>query len=146
MADQGLGGRPVHGDLRDLISRSFREGAVVAVGPDDPLTVTYARMRLYDVSQLAVVDGEKLVGIVDEGDLLMAVRRDDVAFDKPVREVMTSNIRSIDYRASIEELMPILDAGLVAVVNDEQGFHGMVTRIDVLNFLRNEHGKKKERT
>jgi cystathionine beta-synthase len=144
MADQGLGGRPVHGDLRDLISRSFREGAVVAVGPDDPLTVTYARMRLYDVSQLAVVDGEKLVGIVDEGDLLMAVRRDDTAFDKPVREVMTSNIRSIDYRASIEDLMPILDAGLVAVVNDEQGFHGMVTRIDVLNFLRNEHGKKKE--
>jgi cystathionine beta-synthase len=146
MADQGLGGRPVHGDLRDLISRSFREGAVVAVGPDDPLTVTYARMRLYDVSQLAVVDGEKLVGIVDEGDLLMAVRRDDAAFDKPVRQVMTSNIRSIDYRASIEELMPILDAGLVAVVNDEQGFHGMVTRIDVLNFLRNEHGKKKEGT
>jgi cystathionine beta-synthase len=144
MADQGLSGRAARGDLRDMISRSFREGAVVAVGPDDPLTVTYARMRLYDVSQLAVVDGEKLVGIVDEGDILMAVRRDDAAFDRPVRQVMTSNVRSIDYRSSIEELMPILDAGLVAVVNDEQGFYGMITRIDVLNFLRNEHEKKKD--
>ncbi|HEX4053164.1 MAG TPA: cystathionine beta-synthase [Tepidisphaeraceae bacterium] len=145
MADQGLAGRTIYGDLRDLISRPFREGAVVTVGPDDPLTVTYARMRLYDVSQLAVMDGEKLVGIVDEGDLLLAVRRDDAAFDRPVRQVMTTNIQSIDHRASIEELLRGLDAGLVAVVNDQQGFHGMITRIDVLNFLRKEHTKKKDR-
>ncbi len=58
---------------------------------------------------------------------------------------MTANIRTIDHRASIEELLPILDAGLVAVVNDKQGFHGMITRIDVLNFLRKEHAKKKDR-
>jgi cystathionine beta-synthase len=146
MADQGLSGRAMCGDLRDLIGRPFREGAVVAVGPEDVLTVAYARMRLYDVSQLAVLENEKLVGIVDEGDLLLAVRRDDAAFESPVRQVMTSNIQSIDHRASIEDLLRILDAGLVAVVNDPQGFHGMITRIDVLNFLRKEHAKKKDRT
>jgi cystathionine beta-synthase len=146
MADQGISGRPLYGDLRDLISRPFREGAVVAVAPDDPLTITYARMRLYDVSQLAVVDGEKLAGIVDESDVLLAVRSDNAAFDRPVRQVMTTNIHTIGHLAKFEELLPILDAGLVAVVNDEQGFHGIITRIDVLNFLRKEHTKKKDRT
>jgi cystathionine beta-synthase len=145
LADQGMGGRASSGDLRDLISRPFGEGAVVAVAPDDPLTVTYQRMRLYDVSQLAVMDGEKLVGIVDEGDLLLAIRRDDAAFDWPVRNVMSANVRTIDHRAGFEELTAILDAGLVAVVSDQQGFHGMITRIDVLNFLRKERTKKTER-
>jgi len=146
LAEQGMGSRTSAGDLRDFISRPFNEGAVVAVSPNDPLTVTYARMRLYDISQLAVIDGEKLVGIVDEGDLLLAVRRADSAFDRPVREVMTANVRTIDRRATLDELMSILDSGLVAVVSDSDGFHGIITRIDVLNFLRKEHAKKKERT
>jgi len=144
MADQGMAGRSSSGDLRDFITRPFREGAVVAVSPDDPLTVTYARMRLYDVSQLAVMESDKLVGIVDEGDLLLAVRRGESAFDRPVREVMTSSIRTIDPGARVDELMSILDSGLVAVVSDASGFHGIITRIDVLNFLRKEHRKKKE--
>ncbi len=142
LADQGLSGRQAHGDLRDMISRPFREGAVVAVGPDDPLAVTYARMRLYDISQLAVMVEEKLVGIVDEGDLLLAVRAGGEAFERPVHEVMTANVRTIDHRAGLGELMAILDTGLVAVVSDEEGFHGMITRIDVLNFLRKEQMRK----
>jgi cystathionine beta-synthase len=144
LADQGLAGREKHGDLRDLISRPFREGAVVAVEPNDPLTVTYARMRLYDISQLAVMDEGKLVGIVDEGDLLLAVRKNDAAFDGPVRDVMSANVRTIDHRAGFEDLMGILEAGLVAVVSDADGFHGIITRIDVLNFLRKERNKRRE--
>jgi cystathionine beta-synthase len=143
MADQGLSGRPTHGDLRDLISRPVEEQAVVAVAPDDPLTVAYARMRLYDVSQLAVLDGEKLAGIVDEGDLLLAVQRSDDAFDRPVREVMTSNVKTVDRRATIDQLMPIFEAGQVPLVKDETGFHGLITRIDVLNFLRKQHGARR---
>jgi len=145
MADQGLGGRTPVGDLRDLVGRPFREGAVVAVIPDDPLTVTYARMRLHDVSQLPVMDGQKVVGIVDEGDLLLAVRGGEARFDRPVREVMTANVRTIDRAAPLDELMSILDGGLVAVVSDTDGFVGIVTRIDVLNYLRKEHTKRKER-
>jgi cystathionine beta-synthase len=134
--DQGLGDRPVFGDLRDLISRSYREHEVVAVGPDDPLTVIFTRMKMFDVSQLPVLDGGRVVGIVDEGDLLLAVYRDRNAFEQPVRDVMTTRVHTVDRGASIGELMPIFDAGLVAVVNDDQGFHGLITRIDVLNFLR----------
>jgi cystathionine beta-synthase len=145
LADQGLTGKDAHGDLRDLITRPAREGAVVAVAPEDPLTVTYARMRLYDVSQLAVMEDDKLVGIVDEGDLLMAVKQNDAAFDSPVRDVMTANVRTIDHRAGLDELSSILDAGLVAVVSDADGFHGIITRIDVLNFLRKERQKRRER-
>ena len=138
MADQGLSGRPTYGDLRDLVSRPFREGAVVTVEPADPLSVAYTRMRLYDVSQLAVVEGDGLAGIVDESDLLLAAQADPAAFERPVRDVMSRNVQAVDYRAGIQELGPLFDAGLVAVVNDDIGFYGLITPIDVLNHLRKQ--------
>ena len=45
----------------------------MSVGPDDPLLTAYGRMKLYDVSQLPVMDGERIVGIVDETDVLLHV-------------------------------------------------------------------------
>ena len=55
-----------------MISHRFAEGAVISVGPDDLLNIAYTRMRLYDVSQLPVLEGAKIVGILDESDLLLA--------------------------------------------------------------------------
>lgn len=143
LAEQGLAHRAPKGDLRDLIARPFNEGAVVSVSPDDLLNVAYVRMRLYDVSQLPVLVNGLLVGIMDESDLLLAAH--DPApggFDRPVGELMTRKVQTVDPRAKIEELFPIFDAGLVAVVNDENGFHGLITRVDVLNFLRKRRGRK----
>jgi hypothetical protein len=31
----------------------------------------------------------------------------------------------------------------VVVVSDDEGFHGLITRIDVLNYLRRKHQQKK---
>ena len=46
----------------------------MTVGPDDTLLTAYGRMRLADVSQLPVLDDGKLVGIVDESDILLRSR------------------------------------------------------------------------
>ena len=37
LAEQGLAEREQHGDLRDLVARSHREGGTVTVGPEDTL-------------------------------------------------------------------------------------------------------------
>ena len=36
----------------------------------------------------------------------------------------------------LEELFAIFDTGRVAIVSDDLGFHGLITRVDVLNHLR----------
>ena len=66
MADQGLRCGPTFGDLRDLIVRRFADGGVVSIGPDDPLHIAYSRMRLYDVSQLPVLENARVVGVVTD--------------------------------------------------------------------------------
>ena len=62
--------RPQAGDLSDYIALRHDEGATVTAAPDDTLSTVLARMRLYDISQLPVLDNNKVVGIIDEWDLL----------------------------------------------------------------------------
>lgn len=138
MADHGFRSSPPFGDLRDLIVRRHADGAVVSVAPDDALTVAYARMRLYDISQLPVIENNAVVGIVDESDLLLAARESAGAFDQPIREFMTSKLQTVTRQARIEDLLPIFDAGQVVIVCDDLGFHGLITRVDVLNSLRRQ--------
>lgn len=136
MADQGFLSVPTYGDLRDLIGRRADQGATVSVGPDDTLLFAYSRMKLYDVSQLPVLDQGKLVGLVDESDLLLAVGDEEAGFKKPVRDVMSSSLVTVSSKTSMQELRAILDRGMVAIVVDEGTFRGLVTRIDLLNWLR----------
>jgi cystathionine beta-synthase len=136
MRDQGfLGGEP-RGDLRDLIARSPERGAVVSVAPADALSIAHARMKLYELSQLPVLDEGRIVGILDESDLLLAVSRDEKSFDRPAREVMSTRLTTVPVNAPLESLFPIFEQGLVAIVCDQDRFAGLITRIDVINYLR----------
>jgi cystathionine beta-synthase len=77
MADQGFLPRAQSGDLRDLITRSFAANAVISVTPTDTLLTAHARMRMYDISQLPVIQDAKVVGMLDESDLLLAAIDDE---------------------------------------------------------------------
>ena len=136
MADQGLVDRVQTGDLRDLVSRRHADGAVVTVGPGDPLLVAYGRMKLHGVSQLPVMEGGKIIAIIDESDLLLAATADPAHLRDPVRDVMSKRLETVQVVTPIPRLLPMFDQGLVPVVVDGDEFVGLLTRIDLLNFLR----------
>jgi len=104
MEDQGFIERPATGDLRDLIGRRHDLGAAVTLAPDDRLQVAYARMKLHDVSQLPVLDGDRIVGLLDESDLLLGVIENPAHFDEPVSAAMSSSIETIAVDAPIAAL------------------------------------------
>ena len=136
MLDNGFIERPQYGDLRDLILRPYSQRDTVVVSPTDLLTTAYQRMKLYDVSQLPVMEGEKLVGIVDESDVLLHVYGDEERFRDPVSTAMVSKLDRLDVKSPIEALLPVFDRGQVAIITDGDAFLGLITRIDLLNYLR----------
>jgi cystathionine beta-synthase len=136
MADHGLIDRPHHGDLRDIISRPHDEGAAVFVVPDDPLNAAYARMKLHDVSQLPVLEGDRVVGVIDESDLLVAVFDDPSRFGDQVASAMSARVETVLYTAPLHDLLPVFERGHVVVVRDGSRFLGLITRIDLVNHLR----------
>ena len=136
MLDNGFLDREQHGDLRDLLLRPFARRDTIVIGPNELLMTAYTRMKLYDVSQLPVMDGDQLVGIVDESDVLMHVHADQSRFRDPVSTAMITTLQKIDVRSPIEALLPVFERGLVAIVMDGERFLGLITRIDLLNYLR----------
>ncbi len=137
MTDQGFIERETFGDLRDLIARRHADRATVIARPDDTLLAAYGRMKLYDVSQLPVLDADGAVaGIIDESDILLTVFRDEERFADAVSSAMTERLETIDAQRPLEDLIPIFDHDRVAIVVREGGFVGLITRIDLLNHLR----------
>ncbi len=136
MQDQGFLSRAAHGDLRDLIGRRHAEGAVVTVGPDDTLLTAHGRCKLYDISQLPVIADERIVGLIDESDLLLAVSTNPARFHEPVRNYMSANLETIAPDAELPALLDIFERGQVPIVCEGERFLGLITRIDLLNYLR----------
>ena len=126
-----------HGQRRDVVFSRFPEGEEVVVRPDDPLRTVFMCMRAADVSQLPVVDGDRIVGLVDESDMLGAVLEGSArAFDLPAREVMVTRLETISADAPIRELIPLFRRDLVAIVMDGNRFLGIATRLDLVNYFR----------
>lgn len=136
MLDQGFLERERFGDLRDLIARRYSERAAVTVNASEPVMAAYRRMKLYDVSQLPVMQDGRIVGIVDEEDILIKVYEDPQHFNEPVTQAMQSHLVTVPPDAPLSQLMEIFKRGMVAIVMQDHEFLGLVTRIDMLNWLR----------
>ena len=137
MYDQGFLKRPPKGDLTDLITRRHSERATVTVKPDDTLMSAYGKMKLYDISQLPVLDDDaNVIGLLDEEDLLFAVVRNRDKFKDPVKSAMTYRVETVEAKQDMQSLLPIFAKGHVAVVLNDGKFEGLITRTDLLNYLR----------
>ena len=137
MAEQGFVERPSHGDLSDLISHRAEKGEVITVGPEDTLLTAFKRMRSAEVSQLPVLNGAgRAVGIIDESDLLVKVTRDPAKFNDLVKTAMTDRLETLSPAANIGDLLGVFDRGRVAIVMEGDKFLGLITRVDLLSYLR----------
>ena len=139
LADQGLSGQPMHGDLSDLISRKYENGDVVVAGPDDTLDTAFKRMRGADVSQLPIIQDGRLVGILDESDLVHVMNTDEITrkerFARPVASAMTRDLDTVQVGETLDALIPLFDRDRVAIILDGEQFVGLITRTDLINHL-----------
>ena len=139
MADQGFVRRPAQGDLSDLISHRHEAGEVITVGPGDTLLTAVKRMRAADVSQVPVVDETgKPVGILDESDVLMKVHHDSERFNHAVHTAMTDKLETLSPSSKMADLLEVFERGRVAIIMDGDKFLGLITRSDLLSYLRRQ--------
>jgi len=138
MMDNGFIRREQKNNLADLIARRHLDGEDFTLGEDEPIKQAIKRMQMYSVSQLVVMDSkDRVAGIIDEGDILLAVAADTGAFERPVSDFMTRRLETVRPEASVNDLLPIFRADRVAIVVDDKGdYHGLITKIDLINYLR----------
>ena len=133
LKDNELTEEEEQGNLADLIRKRADKGEMISVKPQDTLMTAYNRMRASDVSQLPVLEEEKLVGIVDEEDLLLNVYKDETLFSKSIDSIMVRDLETIDVNSDEKELYKILSEGKVAILFDANIFLGFITKVDLIN-------------
>ncbi len=141
MIDMGFIQRERRGDVSDLVVRRHTEREDYTLKPADPLKQAIKTMQLNGISQMAVIDdrSDLVVGIIDESDILLAVTSDKAAFDNPVDQYMTTRLETIKANAPVSDLTPIFRADRVAIVVDDNAkYLGLVTKIDLINYLRQQ--------
>lgn len=139
MIDQGFIQRERFGDIRDLIARRHLDREDYCLKPTAPISQAIRAMRMFDISQMAVVDeNDQVVGIIDESDILLALTDDGDVNTRPVTAYMTSKLQTVPPTSKIQDLLPIFRSDLVAIVADEDHFYGLITKIDLINYLRKQ--------
>lgn len=120
---------------RSIPVRTLLKRATITTHPGDPLSEAYRLMRQHDVSQLPVLDGDRIAGIVDESDILLHVYGDSKRFSDPVSIAMVTRLELTPADASLETLLPIFERGHVAMVAEDGKLTGLITRVDLLDWL-----------
>ncbi|MCH8945049.1 MAG: pyridoxal-phosphate dependent enzyme [Proteobacteria bacterium] len=138
MEDQGFIERKKFGDLRDLIGRLHGERATITIGPTDVLTTAHNRLRNAGFSQLPVMEEGGLVGIITEDAIIQFVYGKPDLMNAPVRDAMESAFIKLDKSESVNNLVAMLRVQPYAAILDGDEFLGLITRSDVLNYLRRQ--------
>jgi len=124
-----------HDTCGDLVRR-LPERKLVTVSSQDTLSDAVHRMKETGVSQLPVVDENRLVGIVTESDLLSRIVDSNTPLDARVAEVMFRNVATVHKDEDTKALLQHFAEGNVGVVvDDSQALVGILTKMDLFDHL-----------
>jgi cystathionine beta-synthase len=131
---------PGLGTVRDVLSGRDKR-PLVTTPPNATLRDVIDRLKTLGISQLPVVEGGKLRGIVAEVDLLRALVSGSKTLDAPIGDLVENDYASVTPNTKIELLQGVLADARVAIVEDGEAVVGIVTKIDVIDFLARRASK-----
>ncbi|MBP9503022.1 MAG: cystathionine beta-synthase [Candidatus Promineofilum sp.] len=124
------------------IQATKESGRVYTARATDLLKEVVAQMKDHNVSQLPVVNGEgRLVGLVSEIDLLnhMLMSNHVHQPDETIEGMINTNVPIVGPNAQLETLMSLIkDRSAVVIVNHEDQVEGILTKIDILDYLSSQ--------
>jgi cystathionine beta-synthase len=121
--------------VADLLENRSRE--VITVSEQTSVEAAIRQMKTHSISQLPVLDGAgQLHGIIGEGDLLDYLISGG-AMDHTIADLHAHEVATVDPDMSLDELTAVFGRSQAAVVVEAGQVVGIVTKIDVIDFLAN---------
>lgn len=114
---------------------------IVAVAPDARMVEVIRLLKQHDISQLPVLDVDnQLVGLVTEIDLLnhMLMTDHEHTADETIESLIDRNVPVVRPNTPLETLMGIFSSSNVVVIATDGHVEGILTKIDILDFLSSQ--------
>jgi len=117
-----------------LVALPKRE--LVTTTSSDTVADAVMAMKEKGVSQLPVIDNQRLVGVVTESDLLSKMVEGNASLSSAVAEVMFRNVETVNIQDDARCLTTLFGRGYVGlVVDNEQHLKGILTKMDLVDHL-----------
>lgn len=114
---------------------------LVAAKRTDAVSEVIAKMKQYDVSQLPVLENERLVGMIGEVDLLTYLLDGSHRPTDPIQPIIDPAPPVVGPDSPVDGLADIFLSANAAVVVDHGAVVGIVTKIDVIDHLAKRLGR-----
>jgi cystathionine beta-synthase len=124
--------QPGIGTVRDMLKD---RGKVATASPESRVRDVIATLKELGISQLPVIDKGKLAGMVGEVDLLRHLVSGDHTLDSPIAGLIESDYATVSLDTKVELLQGLLADARVAIVTERDEVKGIVTKIDLIDFL-----------
>jgi cystathionine beta-synthase len=123
------------GTLSELLRAMPARKDLVSASSADTVADAVMAMKEHGISQLPVLEEERLVGIVTESDLLSKLV-EGASLSSSVAEVMFRNVRTVHANDDARVLTELFAKDLVAlVVDDQKRLLGILTKMDLVDHL-----------
>ena len=99
------------------------------------LRKAYKTTVALDNASFSIPSG-RIVGLIDESDILLSLFDDEESFQKKVESVMVTNLETVAPTEDISRIVDLFKQDKVAIIADRDHFYGLITRIDLINHLR----------
>jgi cystathionine beta-synthase len=123
----------VFGKMRDLVEAQHQ--TLITAKPGDGVKAIIQVMKKHGISQLPVLEGGKLVGIISEADLVDALLKDPESIERPIAGLIDQNYAVVPPDTPIARLAAIFSEGKVALVEEGGVVRGLVTKIDFIDHI-----------
>lgn len=121
--------------IGDVLSR-LPQREVITAASADTVAEAVKRMKGHGISQLPVVDEERLAGIVTESDLLSRLVEGQASLSTRIGEVMFRRPDTVTIHQPASKLLEMFANDEVGVVLDDAGrLAGIITKMDLVDHL-----------
>ena len=102
---------------------------IISLGPSENIRESINKMKKYGISQMPVLDGQNVVGLVSESTLLDALMSKK---SSKIEEIMEESPPTVSKNASIKVVSSLLRHYPVVLVSDSGKLAGLITKADLL--------------
>ncbi len=124
---------PGLGTARDVLA--VRRAEVLSARPDERVGQVIDTMKRHGISQLPVLEDGKLRGVVSEVDLLRILVSGEGTAETSVGQLAEGDYATVTPDTKIELLQGVLSDAKVAFVVEAERVVGVITKIDLIEFL-----------
>jgi cystathionine beta-synthase len=122
------------GTVRDLLAHK-PTGGVVTTSATAKVGEVVELLKRHGISQVPVLEGTKLRGMVHEVDLLRHLVQGSGTFDSTVADLVESDYATVTPATKVELLKGVLNDAKIAIVTDREQVIGVISKIDLIDFL-----------